>query len=196
MKTLRQQYVDAVQASDVGKRIRLQTAIEGQAVQENPRLSQPGALRSAAQWYARHGIAVFPCEPRGKKPLTRNGFKDATTDLEQITAWWTATPDANIGLPTGHQFDVVDADGPEAVSVLYFGDNPLSKILPPEIGHVVTPRTAGHHIYIAPTGRGNKASFLPHLDYRGIGGYVIAPPSIGSNGRRYEFTTPLSLVTS
>ena len=194
MKTLRQQYVDAVQAGDVGKRIRLQTAIETQVEQENPRLSQPGALHSAAQWYARRGIAVFPCEPRGKRPLTRNGFKDATVDLEQITAWWTATPDANIGLPTGISFDVVDIDGPEGVAAIYYADKPVT--LPPVIGVAHTARTGGLHLYIKPTGRGNKASFMPHVDYRGKSGYVIAPPSTGGNGHRYEWTTPLSLEAS
>lgn len=34
------------------------------------------------------GIAVFPCKPwPDKLPLTKHGFKDATTDLDQITAW-------------------------------------------------------------------------------------------------------------
>ena len=43
---------------------------------------------------------VFPCKP-DKTPYTRHGFKDATTDAEQIRAWWERWPDASIGLPTG-----------------------------------------------------------------------------------------------
>jgi hypothetical protein len=42
-------------------------------------------LPSAARWYAQHGISIFPCEPRGKVPLTRHGFKDATTDQRRIS---------------------------------------------------------------------------------------------------------------
>ena len=30
--------------------------------------------------YARHGWPVFPCLPGRKAPLTRHGFRDATTD--------------------------------------------------------------------------------------------------------------------
>jgi len=58
-------------------------------------------MLDAALEYARHGIPVFPLVPKGKAPLTAHGFKDATDDEAKIRAWWTATPDANIGMPTG-----------------------------------------------------------------------------------------------
>jgi len=32
------------------------------------------------------GFRIFPC--REKRPITKNGFKDASADPEQITAWW------------------------------------------------------------------------------------------------------------
>ena len=50
--------------------------------------STPTMFEAALQ-YARSGIPVFPCNPLDKKPLTPNGFYDATTDEAQITAWWT-----------------------------------------------------------------------------------------------------------
>jgi hypothetical protein len=31
---------------------------------------------------------VFPCEPGAKRPLTRNGHWDATTDPRIIERWW------------------------------------------------------------------------------------------------------------
>ena len=42
-------------------------------------------------------------------PATAHGCKDATTDPERIERWWTATPDANIGVATGSLL-VVDLD--------------------------------------------------------------------------------------
>ena len=40
----------------------------------------------------------------------RSGVYDATIDPEQIKAWWTRTPDANIGLACGSYFWVLDVD--------------------------------------------------------------------------------------
>lgn len=153
------------------------------------RLARPEALLVAARWYAGHHIAVFPCEPGGKRPLTRNGFKDATTDLEQIERWWAATPQANIGLPTGRRFDVIDIDGPDGYRS--FGLMREEGILPPVLAWAATPR-GGQHAYILPTGDGNAANVRPGVDYRGRGGYVIAAPSIGPTGARYDWLTPLN----
>ena len=66
----------------------------------------------AALEYARRNWPVFPITPRAKKlPLTRHGFKDASTDEHVIRAWWARWPDANVGIATGHRsFVVVDLD--------------------------------------------------------------------------------------
>ena len=69
-------------------------------------------LLQAALRYAELGYPVFPCVPGGKAPATAHGFLDATTDAGQIEAWWTARPDANIGMPTAGLL-VVDVDGPD-----------------------------------------------------------------------------------
>jgi hypothetical protein len=54
------------------------------------------ALRHAAR-----GWHVFPCIPRGKRPVTKHGWHDATTDEAKIRAWWTKTPQANVGIACG-----------------------------------------------------------------------------------------------
>src|SRR5258708_4431274 len=61
----------------------------------------PSSPLEYALAYARVGFAVFPCRPRGKEPITKHGFKDATRDEAQIRKWWTRWPDANIGIATG-----------------------------------------------------------------------------------------------
>jgi hypothetical protein len=44
--------------------------------------------------------------------------KDATTNRARILAWWTRHPQANIGLATGHGFDVLDVDGPAGAEAI------------------------------------------------------------------------------
>ena len=88
--------------------------------------AEPSIL-TAALWYVAHGFPVFPvhstrdghcscgrhdCEHPGKHPRTKHGFKDATSDRDQVSRWWTRWPDANIGIPTGKTSGllVVDID--------------------------------------------------------------------------------------
>jgi hypothetical protein len=52
-----------------------------------------------ALYYATLGYPIFPCVPTKKKPLTANGWKDATVDAAHIRNWYTKTSTANIGLP-------------------------------------------------------------------------------------------------
>ena len=61
--------------------------------------------------YARRGWPVFPCRPGQKVPATRHGFRDATTDPEQITGWFGRDPDRNVAIATGAPGpDVLDVD--------------------------------------------------------------------------------------
>jgi len=53
---------------------------------------------------------VFPCVENKKNPLTANGFKDASSDEQVINDWWDRYPDANIGLVTGKQTNLVVVD--------------------------------------------------------------------------------------
>src|SRR5215212_12285403 len=68
------------------------------------------SLLKAALVYARRGIPVFPCEPGGKRPLTYNGFWDASVDLRLVDAWWGRWPGANLGVPTGERSGLLVLD--------------------------------------------------------------------------------------
>jgi hypothetical protein len=51
----------------------------------------------AALKYAAQGWYVFPCKA-SKAPYTSNGFKNATTDTDQINKWWKRWPGALVGI--------------------------------------------------------------------------------------------------
>lgn len=189
--SLETEYVDACIKGDFARRARLEAELDKQTDDANDRLNRPDALARAAMWYAKNGIAVFPCKPRDKTPATAHGFKDATTDAAQIAAWWSANPAYNVAAPTGITFDAIDVDGPEGVGALWGLGADVT--LPEPIGHSLTSRPGGHHVFIQPTGAGNKAGIYKHVDYRGKGGYVVLPPSIGANGQRYRWLHPIRL---
>jgi hypothetical protein len=51
---------------------------------------------------------------------------------------------------------------------------------------------SGWHYYLAATGAGNRAGLLEHVDWRGRGGYVVAPPSQHVSGSCYRWLRPLT----
>jgi hypothetical protein len=128
------------------------------------------------------------CGQPGKHPLgslVPHGVKDATTNRARILAWWSRHPQANIGLATGHRFDVLDVDGPigeHAIRTLAAEHGLVSS------GPLVRTGGGGWHFYLAPTGLGNvRPAGLEHVDWRGRGGYVVAPPSRHASGHPYQW---------
>jgi hypothetical protein len=168
-------------------------------------------MLDAALGYATRGIPVFPChhplpETHGrgwccscsdrdcsraaKHPLTRHGLKDATARAEVITAWWQRWPQANIAIPTGAIFDVLDIYGPDGIRAI--DKLGLSRSLR---AHTPVARTGnGWHYLFTPTGAGNRVRVVDGLDWRGQGGYVIAPPSRHINGSAYRWVRPFDTV--
>jgi hypothetical protein len=137
------------------------------------------SLLGAALWYAEQELPVFPIMPLTKKPYPKTrGLKDASTNTADVRRWWDEHPTANIGIATGHRFDVVDFDGLQA-HVTWgktFGAGWAGLTI---LATVSTPRPGGLHLWVpAAPGRGNRAKMMPGVDYRGKGGYVLAPPSV------------------
>jgi hypothetical protein len=94
---------------------------------------------------------------------------------------------------TGIAFDVLDIDGPGGMDAInaavpWYGQ-PWDGITTADTvdGPTVITGRGGYHVYLAVTGLGNRAGLLPHVDWRGRGGYVVAPPSVHPNGKRYEW---------
>lgn len=163
--------------------------------------------------YADNGWNVFPlhgivngqctcgmkCASPGKHPLTKNGLKDATTDSELITRWFTRFPQANVAIATGPESDlwVVDVDNKQSIEignrVVPQGSYSIQELeqehdaIPD--GRMVETGGGGLHYYFRWSDGcgGNRAGIRPGLDVRGDGGYVVAPPSRHLSGHTYQW---------
>ncbi|MGI8936894.1 MAG: bifunctional DNA primase/polymerase [Iamia sp.] len=143
-----------------------------------------GDLIGWALGYAGLGWPVLPLRPRAKVPTTPHGLRDATTDPDVLRGWWERWPAAGIGLTTGHAFDVLDIDGGVDVWDRFEGAAPHDEW---DVTGPIVLTARGIHIYVAATGRGNRAGLLPSVDWRGRGGYVVAPPSVHPSGHVYSW---------
>ena len=152
--------------------------------------------------YAGRGWKVFPlhsiingkcscgrsCASPGKHPRVKGGFKAATADIAQVTAWWSKWPQANIGIATGGGLTVVDLDGPEGaaeLAAMVARHAPVPLTLTAQTGR-------GYHLYFKAEGIGSSAKGKVHI--RGEGGYVVAPPSNHISGNAYKWIAQYPLV--
>jgi hypothetical protein len=129
----------------------------------------------------KQGQPVFPCFSEGeraKRPRVKHGFKEATLDKEQAKAWWKRWGDAAIGIPTGIVYDVLDVDTKETADGRIHLPRLARLGLLNGCKFVVKSPSGGWHLYFkAAPGLTNKANATLGLDVRGLGGYVLAPPS-------------------
>jgi putative DNA primase/helicase len=132
-----------------------------------------------------------PCTSVGKHPRLADWPAQATTDEAIIAEWFETRPDANVAIVTGNGLVVLDVDPRHG------GDETLVDI---EHAHGSLPETprvltggGGVHVYFAVAQPvGNRAGLAPGIDLRGDGGFVVAPPSIHANARRYAWELGLS----
>lgn len=155
--------------------------------------------KTALNYAAVLGWAVFPLAPRSKIPATAHGCKDASKELINIAEWWNNQPDRNIGLATGQNsgcwvLDVDGEDGRQDLEALIakHGELPITPVQKTANGRhyfwawpeSVEIRNTGKLIrHTAP--EGGKAG---GLETRGNGGYVVLAPSLHPDtGLPYEW---------
>jgi hypothetical protein len=159
----------------------------------------PGLLRAAQALVAR-GWLVFPCAPGGKRPALRGNWQHlASTDQDQVRAWWGRAP-YNIGVACGPSgLVVLDLDLPHL-------EQPPARPAGPAAGadalaalcerhgqpyplptHAVGTPSGGCHLYYAARDgqvRNSTGRLGPLIDVRADGGYVIGAGS-RTGGRGY-----------
>lgn len=148
---------------------------------------------NAALTYIRLGWNVIPLKPKDKKPLLPSWREWQTKKVteEIVKKWWQENPAANVGILTGAISGIVvlDVDGETGRKSLA----QIAKELPPT--PVSNTGKGSHYIYRHPGFEvRNFAGKLPGLDFRGDGGYIVAPPSIHPSGRKYEWAIDPQMV--
>jgi Bifunctional DNA primase/polymerase, N-terminal/Virulence-associated protein E/Primase C terminal 2 (PriCT-2) len=141
-------------------------------------------ILAVALSYAEQGLPVFPCnnkpgDPKQhKKPLTKHGFKDATTDIGVIRRWWKRWPNALVGMPTGSTTGIAVLDLDRKNGKDGFAAVPDWEQRSPVIARTIN---GGVHLYFRADGAPHCTSdeIALGVDTRGEGGYVIVPPSPG-----------------
>jgi hypothetical protein len=192
---------------------------------ELPAKTYPTTLHGWAQWCVERGWYVFPCQPRGKEPATKNGVLDASNDPIQVRAWWSENPDYNPAIALGPSNLV----GYDFDSVAPFPDLPAT--LTVRSGRILKDGEAGgvhmyfrgscrtHSIFAEPVPpitektaldkQGRKV--IQHFDaldrlvgkhgvtvgeIRSRGAYLIAPGAIHKSGQQYKIINDVSLSES
>lgn len=131
------------------------------------------------------GYTVFPCG-RNKHPLVK-WTEQKEQSNEEIKRLWNQFPTANIGLITGNGFIVIDADSDEAT-------RQIERMFPHF--NVKVRSGKGTHFY-ARTDKEIRCSSnkLTKVDIRGIGGYIVAPPSFHiESGKHYTWDGILTSI--
>ena len=145
---------------------------------------------------AEAGVKVFPLAPAGKTPLAgSNGFKDSTTDVNQITDWFRRTKSV-VALPaTMNALVIIDLDVDEDKDAVAHFEALENKHGAVETFTVRSPR-GGLHLYFqhpSPAATQGQDEYIkqgtnigaPGFDVR-TQGYVIAPSPEKNNGKVYE----------
>ncbi len=136
------------------------------------------------------------CESPAKHPIAKlvpNGLTNATTNAVTIEQWWQRYPNANIGLCTGGEVDVIDVDG----AIPAYQELIADIGAPQFVAMVLTGRgDGGLHIYCTPGGNktipSGKHGLPNKIEVKGAGGYVVAPPSKHVTGGTYTYLTKIT----
>ena len=132
------------------------------------------------------------CERAGKHPITQHGVNDATTNRKQIKRWWTANPNANIGIATGSKSGIIVLDidpRNRGVKSLKRRKKELGPL--PDTVIALTGGGGRHLVFKYPSFVVRKDTsgkkFGKGVDILSDGCIMVAPPSRHATGNRYRW---------
>jgi hypothetical protein len=184
-----------------------QTRFPAPRKHEQPDLYIEPWMLEAALSYARIGFRVLPlqsivnskctcgksCRTPGKHPigsLVPHGLKEASGEVQIIRKWWARCPFANVGIATGmiadgRYLNVIDVDPRNGGN-----DTFVALIAAGGLPDTATSRTGGggnHWLLTSTEALCNSGVLGKGIDFKGVGGYIVAPPSRHESGRCYEW---------
>jgi len=146
---------------------------------------------AAALAYSERGFSVIPIRPDKQPFIQWKEFQTRRATKEEIKKWFSQWPKANVGIVTGEISGVfvVDCDSQEAYEK-------IQAMLPECFLTAIVKTPRGYHLYFAYASEktiSNAAGILPGVDVRAEGGYAIAPPSVNTEGKFYQWMEGLSI---
>lgn len=134
------------------------------------------------------GWRVLPLRLNDKRPSLPSWPEKATSDEKKIIDWWELEPDRGYGIVTGKDscivLDVDVKNGQPGMQSLQeiFSDEEIADFVTVE-----TPSGGRHFYFHSDCEIRNAQGFMPGLDIRGDGGYIIGPGTRLDSGT-YQLT--------
>jgi hypothetical protein len=149
-------------------------------MQKNP------LFTAALKYLKENNFSVIPVRPDKKPFIKWQEYQKRLPTEKEITDWWTKYPNAGIGLITGQisNLAIIDLDEVENAKDV------LNKLIPDSLVFpIVQTPSGGEHWFFSCTDPdlGNNTRIVPGCDLRANGGYVVAPPSINGNGKKWRW---------
>ena len=152
--------------------------------------------------YVNSGWSILPVKPEEKRPYMTNWlqYTRIKPSMEKVESWFRSLSGAGVGAVTGKISNMVVMD------VENYCPTPIEELLKKYPTQMIAKTGSGgyHLFYQYPQNVSrvsNRVKIFDGIDLRADGGFIVLPPTIHPNGRRYEWikrgplgTFPLSLL--
>lgn len=138
--------------------------------------------------YMDNGWSILPVKPEEKRPYMTNWLQYTRTraSRETVENWFRSLSGAGVGSVTGKISNMVVLD------VESYCPTPIEELIKKYPTQMIARSGSGgyHLFYQYPTGVpkvSNRVGIFEGADLRADGGFIVLPPTIHPNGRRYEW---------